>query len=357
MHEFVFDEQGHFIIRPCDLLEAAVSEPSRLVSDVLCHGTPAIFGKYSEYRDFVNLVSNALSISPLAIWVRGSAHVGFSIAPNPGKAWVSHGPESDIDLAIVDPDRYHLLDTEIRSWERSESVDFLRAKKLRDGRRYYQYRHWDLPSTPACDEYKEKVESAANKMSREVTAFFFRDAWSLHERWIKDLRDLVTESRIALPTPGPNARSRAWLTDGDLAAGIKIDSADLNLARPRSRRRLDLSDAGLSKLNDLGATTRMWIDSCAVTDLGIASLPSSANLTLMSLSDTEITAKGLTYLLARFPNLSTLVLDRVDSLTWNDVLAFCQASRLSVLSIRDCRWTRGRPAAKNSNGNVIRIYF
>jgi len=355
MTEVAFDEQGHLAITPQQLLEAAQVQRRRLVNDVLCHGTPAIFEHYLEYRDFVHEVAEALNLSPFSIWIRGSAHIGFSITPRAGKVWVEIGDDSDIDLAVVDPDHYHLLDVEIRRWERTDSTgERVRVQRLRDGRRFYCYQHRDLPSTPTCDDYKSKIATISSSNDRTVTAFFFRDSWALHERYVKDVRDLVFENQLGLPAAGEVPRPRRWLVDGDLA-DVSKEQPELNLARKRSHRRTGVTDAGLQRLGGLGSVQRVWLDACDVSDDGISSLGTSENLRFLSLVDTRITEACLDTIARRFPNLQVLLLDDT-AVTQARAEAFCGKTLVARLSGRNCGWSIGRgDVVRNSAGARVRV--
>lgn len=358
-----FDQEGHLTITPQQLLQSGSEDQRGLVDDVLCHGTPAIFDTYRAYRAFVHEAAESLRISPFSIWIRGSAHIGFSISPRAGKIWVQVGDDSDIDLAIVDPDHYHLLDGEIRRWERTDGTyERGRVKRLRDGRRFYCYRHDDLPSsreTTACNEYKERIAEISRKYNgRDITAFFFRDTWALHERYVKDIRDLVFQSPLGLPAAGDSPRPRMWLEDRDLAIlSLSRAQLELNLARKPSNRRMGITDAGLRQLRGLGLVQRLWLDGCDVSDDGIASLGASEYVTFLSLADTTVTEACLQSIVRQFPNLQVLVLDdtQINQAAFRRV---CGRTNLVSVSARGC-WSSedARGTVRNSQGIHIRMFM
>ena len=46
-------------------------------------------------------LEDTFDFHPCNLAIRGSAHLGFSIAPRPEKVWVALGPGSDLDVALV----------------------------------------------------------------------------------------------------------------------------------------------------------------------------------------------------------------------------------------------------------------
>lgn len=113
------------------------------------------------------------------------------------------GADSEVDLAVVDPDHFHFLDAEMRRWERNPAIKaqrfrgqgYVRSVKLRESRAFYCYRYMDLPDTTLVQKYQAAMDKASSSQSpgcnRQVTAFFFRDWWSLHSRYEHDLRQLL----------------------------------------------------------------------------------------------------------------------------------------------------------------------
>jgi hypothetical protein len=112
-----FDAEGHIDLTPAEF-QGQLGNVWNLVTDILLCGTPHVFPRRSLYRSFIDKAAAAMTIHPSGIIVRGSAHTGFSYTPRPAKVWGELSLDSDIDLALVDPDRYHVLDSEIRAYER-----------------------------------------------------------------------------------------------------------------------------------------------------------------------------------------------------------------------------------------------
>lgn len=354
-----FDEEGHILISPAQFLAAAEADPIHLVEDVLCYGTPALCRTYGSYRTFIHNTAKALKVSPLSIWIRGSAHVGFSIAPRAGKVWTGVNNESDVDLAIVDPDHYHRLDVEIRDWGRSAPPeDFSRLKRLSESRRYYCYRHHDLPSTHTCDQYKSNIAKIAANIQRDITAFFYRDYWALHDRCTKDIRDLLSQNQIGLPEPKGDRRAAMWLKDAELGPSLcAAGRTELNLARKNNDHRMDITDRGLAALGGIGEVPRVWLDSCAIGDAGVSALGHSKQLEFLSLADTDISNAAIQMVSRQFPNLRTLVLDNTH-VTFEAVKNFCSISTLTAISVRRCRWPQmNKVQFRNATNVPVRTRF
>ena len=81
-----------------------------LICTVLLPGTPIAFATYDEFCQFRAMVAEELSVHPSSIIFRGTTKIGFSLTPRPEKAWMEVGADSDVDLAVVDPDHFHFLD-------------------------------------------------------------------------------------------------------------------------------------------------------------------------------------------------------------------------------------------------------
>ena len=210
-----FDLEGHMCVTPAEVDALLRSNIPRLINEVLLPGTPMAFPAYSAYRRFLAHVAECLGVHPSCIVVRGSAKLGFSIAPRAEKLWVAAGADSDVDLAIIDPDHFHFLDAEVRRWERGAGFRgkvFHQRLKLRENRGFYCYRYMDLPDTALVQKYQEAMDAAsapaAPGCGRPVTAFFYRDWWSVYSRYEFDLRQVARGLRQGLP-PGeavPRAR-------------------------------------------------------------------------------------------------------------------------------------------------------
>jgi hypothetical protein len=215
-----FDQEGHIVVTPAEVEALLRNHLDRLICGVLIPGTPAMFATWLEYCEFRAMVADELSVHSSTIVFRGSTKVGFSLTPRPEKIWVEVGADSDVDLAVVDPDHFHFLDAEVRRWEREPATKaekfhgqpFVRARNLRKHRAFYCYRYMDLPSTALVQKYEAAMEKARAARppgcNRQVTAFFFRDWWSLHSRYEWDLQALLSGLNQDLPAGGAQARTR-----------------------------------------------------------------------------------------------------------------------------------------------------
>lgn len=132
-----FDEHGHVVwASPRELYAEAVQSPQRLLSGYLMAGTPCAFATYSQYCDFVEAVAERTGVHARNLYVRGSCHIGFSIAPRSDKLWIVMGDDSDLDLVIVDAVYFHRFEAELRRWEERNPVKSQQEKVLkrpRDG--------------------------------------------------------------------------------------------------------------------------------------------------------------------------------------------------------------------------------
>jgi hypothetical protein len=212
-----FDPEGHVIITPAEFQGRLDGAMGRLVNDILLVGTPAIFPTFAGYRDFLEQVADDLAVHSSSIVLRGSAKLGFSLTPRADKVWMEVSPESDVDLAVVDPDHFHFLDAEVRRWERTTSTfrgkDYARGIRLREDRAFYCYRHLDLPATDMVQRYDLAMNRASSEgphcCGRTVSAFFYRDWWSVSSRCEYDLRQLRRGLAKGLPQGADTPRVRA----------------------------------------------------------------------------------------------------------------------------------------------------
>lgn len=203
-----FDREGHVVVTPREWQEVALADPARLTRDIWLVGTPWAFPTYVRFRQFLAFLSDRLAVHPNSIAVRGSTKIGFSISSKPEKVWTAMRPDSDLDLAIVDPDYYHFFDREIRNHERKlgglllRGKEFRRAVGRREHRKFYTYRYQDLPDIGCVQDHKACLSEAPVEECcgepRTITAFIFRDGWSVHARCEYDLRELHN----VLDTPG-----------------------------------------------------------------------------------------------------------------------------------------------------------
>jgi hypothetical protein len=202
-----FDTEGHVVVTPRQW-QKGLTDPGRLTRDVWLPGTPWAFPTYTAFRTFLAFLADRLAVHPNSIAIRGSTKVGFSISPKAAKVWGAMRPDSDLDLAIVDPDYYHFFDREIRSHERRlgaklfQGTESRKAVGRRESRKFYTYRYPDLPDIGCVQDHQAVLAEAPVEQCcgsrRSLTAFIYRDWWSVHARCEYDLRDL----RRALATPG-----------------------------------------------------------------------------------------------------------------------------------------------------------
>jgi hypothetical protein len=210
------DAEGHLLTTPREVCEGLAS-PARLINDVLIPGTPVAFETYSRYCEFLAFCADALGVHPRSILVRGSAKLGFSVSADAKRAWVEMRPDSDLDLAIIDPDYYHYLDREIRMYERNPDNEAFRGKQFSKSiarqkqRGFYTYRYFDLPEIGCVTEHIARLKALPVEdccgLPRPIDAFIFRDWWSLYSRWESDLRVLRKALRQGLELGGDAPRA------------------------------------------------------------------------------------------------------------------------------------------------------
>jgi len=201
-----FDTEGHVVVTPREW-QQALADLGRLTRDIWLVGTPWAFPNYGGFREFLAFLSERLAVHPNNIAVRGSTKIGFSISCKADKAWAAMRPDSDLDLAIVDPDYYHFFDREIRGHERKlggllfRGKEFKKAVGRRESRKFYTYRYQDMPDIGCVQDHKAHLSEAPVEQCcgcpRPLTALIYRDWWSVHARCEYDLRDL----RRALAAP------------------------------------------------------------------------------------------------------------------------------------------------------------
>ena len=146
------DAEGHIVMNPREVQAAIRADRTGFINNIWLAGTPWIFDTYEKYCRFLRHLSNKLGVHPRNIVFRGSTKFGFSIAPDAKKVWRSIGPDSDIDLGIVDPDYYHFFDREFRHYDRMAGSAIIigdayrRTIGRRKTRRHYTYRYFDFPN-------------------------------------------------------------------------------------------------------------------------------------------------------------------------------------------------------------------
>jgi hypothetical protein len=98
-----FDAEGHVVVTPREW-QQRLEDSASLTRDLWLVGTPWAFPTYAKFCEFVNFLADRLGVHANNIAIRGSTKVGFSISPRAEKVWMAMRPDSDLDLAIVDPD-------------------------------------------------------------------------------------------------------------------------------------------------------------------------------------------------------------------------------------------------------------
>lgn len=206
----MFDPQGHKSVTATQFFASATADVRTAVKDLCLSGTPSAFSTFTAYRAFLDAVSTALGIHPRAIVVRGSAHLGFSTSPKPHKIWKAFrrvaGPGeeiSDIDIAIVDLPYFDQMNREILNWEERQGGEPLpNSPRFRRWLRRADYRHYNLcadddslpPNT--CMRHVNAIGAIDTApfcagIRHGLSAFVFRDWWSLQNRCEYDLRTIL----------------------------------------------------------------------------------------------------------------------------------------------------------------------
>jgi hypothetical protein len=198
--------------------ELAMSNPSALINRVLLPGTPLAIAKHDLHCQLLEVLSQCLGVHPRNLLFKGSTKLGFSIAPRHQKLWMSFGPASDLDLAIVDSNFFVRLDDQVRNWERDPNN---KEQMLRERKEKYQYqkrvrqkgafdcyRFFDLPRVPLLEELNAHLDEIRTEtfcgIPRSLTAFVFRDWWGVFRRYEFDLEELCRGLRNP-SNPLPNA--------------------------------------------------------------------------------------------------------------------------------------------------------
>jgi hypothetical protein len=205
-----FDEQGHLVCTPKQLYDMAVANTHRLLTGYLMMGTPWAFVEYARYCDFLEAVSERTGVHVKNLYVRGSCHIGFSIAPDVDKIWVVMGQQSDLDLVIVDAEYFHRCEEELRRWEARNPVINLQqaakaaARRAQD-RQYNCFRDKGLPRV-VCVHHRQAMDKVAELAhcghKRGVSAFIYPDWHSAQQRYEYDLTRLCSGvQKGSLPPP------------------------------------------------------------------------------------------------------------------------------------------------------------
>ncbi|MBW3540857.1 MAG: hypothetical protein KY476_11350, partial [Planctomycetes bacterium] len=174
---------GHIAITPREICER-LRDVARLINGVMIPGTPVAFPSYQQYRDFLAACAEGLGVHPRNLLIRGSTKIGFSLSADPSRAWIEMRPDSDLDLAIIDPDYYHFFDREIRMWERRlgnkafRGPQFTKSLARQKQRAFYTYRYFDLPDIACETDQKNRLKTLHVEeccgLPRPIEAFIFR---------------------------------------------------------------------------------------------------------------------------------------------------------------------------------------
>jgi hypothetical protein len=219
------NDEGHILVTPREFQERAFENRWKLINQVLLQGTPVAFPTHESYCEFLEYFADCMRVHPRNIVIKGSGKLGFSIAPRPEKVWMECGPDSDLDLAIVDPYYFQMIDEEVRHWERNpenrgrifQNPRFHREyqNRVQQKGRYYCFRYFDLPAIPFVEQHNAHLGAAPVESccgtALPLTAFVYKDWWGICSRYEFDLyqlcRDLQRDSD-PLPAGGETPRPR-----------------------------------------------------------------------------------------------------------------------------------------------------
>ena len=108
-----FDGEGRVVWTPREFFDLVSVDPRRTIDNLLLHATPRAFSSYPAYCDFLAAISERIDVHPKSLVLRGSCQIGFSISPDNQKLWAEFDEYSDLDLAIVDPHYYELIQRQV----------------------------------------------------------------------------------------------------------------------------------------------------------------------------------------------------------------------------------------------------
>ncbi len=221
--KFKFDEEGHIVWSLKELYQMVQEDFLRLVNGYLMGGsTPRAFDEYAQYCDFVHAVAERTGVHPRNLYLRGSCHIGFSIAPRADKIWTVMSDDSDLDLVVVDRLYFERFEEEIRRWEDRNPVQALQGRESAEflerqrDRQFYCCRDKGLPSV-VCVHHRDVMAAVADLCHcgrhRDVSAFIYPDWLSARRRYENDLRLLrkgIDSGELTPPedTPSPGKASK-----------------------------------------------------------------------------------------------------------------------------------------------------
>jgi hypothetical protein len=227
-----FDAEGHLIVTPKEINDLALTDRTRLINTILIPGTPHAIPTHLQHHDLLRYISDRIGIHPSYLFFKGSTKIGFSIAPKAAKVWMAYGPTSDLDLAIVDPHFFQVVDSEVRRWEWSAAN---RRAIFQNPRLFKEYgnrnrhkgsfdcfRFFDLPKISCMEQLDDCLSNAPVEqccgVRRNLKAFVFRDWWGICKRYDYDLHCLVGGLRSGtepLPSGGDDPRPYEEVLDTD----------------------------------------------------------------------------------------------------------------------------------------------
>jgi hypothetical protein len=218
-----FDEHRHVIWTPKTLYDLAKTNPLQLVYRYLMAGTPWAFPDYCCYCEFLEAVAERTGVHPRNLYLRGSCHIGFSIAPEPDKCWRAMRSEpdpSDLDLVIVDEAYFSRFERELQWWEDRNPCEVLKDEdrkqkafkaffRRQQDRQFNCCRDAGLP--PAiCIHHQDTMQRVAKMqhcgLHRKLGAFIYPDWLSARRRYDYDTRQLlerVEDGRLLPPGDEP----------------------------------------------------------------------------------------------------------------------------------------------------------
>jgi hypothetical protein len=129
-----FDGEGRVVWTPREFFDLVSIDPRRTIDSLLLHATPRAFSTYPGYCDFLAAVSERIDVHPKSLVLRGSCQIGLSISPDNQKLWAEFDEYSDLDLAIVDPHYYELIERRVVEWERAIEWERVGCKPEVQGR-------------------------------------------------------------------------------------------------------------------------------------------------------------------------------------------------------------------------------
>jgi len=198
-----FDEHGHVLWTPRTLFALAESSPLQLVNRYLLAGTPRAFADHAGYCEFLEAVASRTGVHPRNLFLRGSCHIGFSIAPDASRLWGAMRDEpdpSDLDLVIVDHAYFTRFEREVRWWEERNPVEHCQARAAdafltrRRDRQYNCCRDTALPPS-ICVHHNDAMREVASMkhcgIPRTLSAFVYPDWHSVRRRYESDLNVLI----------------------------------------------------------------------------------------------------------------------------------------------------------------------